>query len=556
VTATTYALAFVPGTHRLLAGTSDGRVLAMDGPFRSGLTTVVDDVAEGVSALAVSSDARLLAVAGAADRLEVWRLDGLRASDRLTGRLPAGRALSVAFGPDHREVAAGTTGGEVRRWRIRDGRLAGAPTLTGFNSFVNGLAYTDDGRRLVAGSSDQTTAVYDLGSARQLSRMPGPAIVVSVDVIGTRIATASTDGTIRLWPRPDPTTHDARGPGWQLGVSTTSDLLVEATGRGDGSILLYDVDRPGPPVLRGKLVPPGGEGVISGTGALSRDGTLLAGGTTTGRIVLWGVDGGSTARLGVVRHRAGTDQGPASLVQALAISPDNHLLASVDATEAYTVIWNITNPMSPRRLPTVLPAGAIPLAVSFSADGRLLGVADAKNQVRVWDVADPARARQVALLGDFEDDANAVRFAPSGRLLAAASADRTLRLWNLDIPAQPRLVARLTGPEAPVYSVAFSSDGTRLAAGAGDGSLWLYDVSRPDAPVPVATLGAAGERVNDARFVDGDRRLVGVGPSGSLRFWQTDVQTAIDEICRRRGDAIDAREWNRYLAGIPARQIC
>ena len=40
---------------------------------------------------------------------------------------------------------------------------------------------------------------------------------------------------------------------------------------------------------------------------------------------------------------------------------------------------------------------------------------------------------------------------------------------------------------------------------------------------------------------DDDAQLVGTGPSGALRFWQTDTQLAIRQICDRRGDPIDAR---------------
>ena len=162
----------------------------------------------------------------------------------------------------------------------------------------------------------------------------------------------------------------------------------------------------------------------------------------------------------------------------------------------------------------------------------------------------------MAQLGAFEDDVNAVAFAPDGRLLAAGSADRTIRLWDVSRPDQPRELAHFGGPEASVSSVSFSSDSSRLAAGSSDGSVWLYDLGRPDAPVTVATLGAADERVNDAEFIGDNSGLVGTGPSGSLRFWQTDPEVAAAQVCGHRGDPIDAREWNRYLTGIPVRPIC
>ena len=194
---------------------------------------------------------------------------------------------------------------------------------------------------------------------------------MSVEVVADHIVTASTDGTTRLWPMPDPTTHDAVGPGWQLGVSADQHLLAEATGRGDGTLRLYGLDRAGHPDRRQAVTPSAADGPISGTGALSADGTLLAGGTTRGRIVLWGVDQGAVNELSAISHaeRSATER-PASQLQALAISPDNRRLASVDATGAYAVLWDIANPMSPTRERATLTAGAIALALAFSPDSR------------------------------------------------------------------------------------------------------------------------------------------------------------------------------------------
>ena len=50
------------------------------------------------------------------------------------------------------------------------------------------------------------------------------------------------------------------------------------------------------------MTPSAADGPISGTGTLSADGRLLAGGTTRGRIVLWGVDQGAVNELSAISH--------------------------------------------------------------------------------------------------------------------------------------------------------------------------------------------------------------------------------------------------------------
>ena len=71
----------------------------------------------------------------------------------------------VAWHPNSHFIATGSSDRTVRLWDVAMGsccRLMGAQT-----SCLTSLAFSPDGRQLVAGTEDGSIAVYDLGSARR-----------------------------------------------------------------------------------------------------------------------------------------------------------------------------------------------------------------------------------------------------------------------------------------------------------------------------------------------------------------------------------------------------
>jgi WD40 repeat protein len=149
-------------------------------------------------------------------------------------------------------------------------------------------------------------------------------------------------------------------------------------------------------------------------------------------------------------------------------------------------------------------------AVSLSADGRWLAVADAEGRVRLRDQAGrgwrvlgqvgatgPALAfspdgrtlvaggdtRDVVLLpvdgspprvlGHHDDAVVGVAFAPDGKRVASTGVDRVVRIWSLDGGA----TAVLRGHELLTTGVAFAPDGTTLASGSEDATLRLWDLA-------------------------------------------------------------------------------
>jgi WD40 repeat protein len=151
-----------------------------------------------VNALAFTRDGMLV---GASDSggLTVWDPDRPASAPR---RLLVGRKLrSVATGPGG-EVAAGTAQGTIL---VLPRGLDGEPVeLSGHSSTVTGLRFGAEGKRLASASLDGTVRVWDPKVPDRepivLSGHSGWAWSVAFSVDGDWLLSGGADRTVRSWP--------------------------------------------------------------------------------------------------------------------------------------------------------------------------------------------------------------------------------------------------------------------------------------------------------------------------------------------------------------------
>lgn len=108
--------------------------------------------------------------------------------------------LAVAISPDERLLASGSADRTARIWDIATARPV--HVLTGHQEAITSIAFSGDGKRLVTGSPDHTARVWDVQSGALIAILQGHrAHVHCLDISrdGRTVVTGSCDGTLRIW---------------------------------------------------------------------------------------------------------------------------------------------------------------------------------------------------------------------------------------------------------------------------------------------------------------------------------------------------------------------
>ncbi len=74
---------------------------------------------------------------------------------------------SVAFSPDGKRIVSGYDDCTIRIWDAATGAQIGEP-LTGHTEWINSVAISPDGKRIVSGSRDKTIRIWDFPSLQDL----------------------------------------------------------------------------------------------------------------------------------------------------------------------------------------------------------------------------------------------------------------------------------------------------------------------------------------------------------------------------------------------------
>jgi WD40 repeat protein len=373
----------------------------------------------------------------------------------------------------------------------------------------------------------------------RLSKNKNNVVDANFDSTGTRLVTASWDGTAQLWDVPV-----GAPPQWratlqgQLGqirqAQFSPDGKTVVTTATDGSVAIWDADS-------GKneaMVKAHGAGVD--VLAIARDGSKFATGAENGSVFLWDFKTKNYVRL----------DGHSRQINAIAFSRDSKLLATASDDQTAR-LWNAQN----GQLLQILQGHKNNVtAVSFSSDGKTLLTASIDQSVGFWSVPDGAQIGTVqnpyatsvvvdpssryfatapypfvpvvgapAQIWDMktrssvatlhnDDGIDRLAFNPqvNGNQIATAS-DHEIRIWK---PSNGSLlkIFRLADPDDKVSRVVFSPDGTMLVSTYGSGAVRLWDTR------PVPATGIVDELTPlDPLFLAPDR-IATISAGGSIQI--------------------------------------
>ncbi|WP_305783620.1 caspase, EACC1-associated type [Symbioplanes lichenis] len=604
-----------------------------------------------ITTLAFSADGRLLAGAGTGGRIHVWDTtdpSGVRARPALTGH--GGRVDSVVFSPVAPRLASIATDGTTRLWDLTDpARSVALARVVSSTSRPDAavrvvqhrVAFDSSGRRLatvkaspsatVAGAApNELPFAYDVTDPRaprplyqvdprDECKHVNAVLAVAEGLFTTCPYTGVTGWTVALGAAgraPLLRARRAPGPGeadTQLGAilpwpgpGGSARVLVAGT----MGVLVSDVtnpvwpgafvsltEQPGGFVERVRFSPAGRPLMAVGSG---RDGSRIYDIADPRRPALIA----SVPTVGATDGWIGQEA-----ASGLAFSRDGTLLAAarIEDKKPRLLLLATARPDGPP-VATITGLGHGAAEVSFSADGRLLAVADtgygpgpAERDVKVFDIADPARPRLVSRVAG---EASDLSFGPAGRVLTVLTS-RTLLVHDLTDPARPRPLRSWTFPagtslpageftpdgrhlvvgddgavlrvfeldgsgvagepvqvlsRAPAGNrrLALSPDGTTLAvAGILDNSqVDLWDIRDPGAPRPRTTIALLDLYGMGALAFSRDGRFLAMKYSDRLDLWPAVPADVVATMCRLGGDPLTRDQWRAYVGDLPYDPPC
>ncbi len=278
------------------------------------------------------------------------------------------------------------------------------------------VAFNNDGSRMASASSDGTARLWETSSGRELHKLPsgeGPlnevwGVAFSPD--GTILASGGRGGVISLWESSTGSSlHSFKGDAgsvWALAY----DRVLATSQRNE--ILLWQV--PGGHRLRTLH---GHQSLIAGL-AFAPGGETLASASDDGTVRLWNVSDGTWQSL----------SGHAGGVNGVAFHPAGEFLVS-GGNDRSIKVWD----RATGKLSISLEGHTGPVEdVAFSVDGALLASKAADHTIRLWDsqtwrtvaiIQEPASFRWLTNLA----------FHPRLPLLASVSKGNIVHLWKLDV---------------------------------------------------------------------------------------------------------------------------
>jgi len=342
---------------------------------------------------------------------------------------------------------------------------------------------------------------------------------------GSRFATGSRDGMLRVWNSDDGTlVSSARtGPAPVLSVAYSPDGATLVSGTLDCAVRVWDA-RSGREIAHLGDMERQVEAV-----AIGRDSLIAA--AYGAAVRLW--SGPRFEPAGELRDQPN--------VHGVAIHADADCMLTWNRAGA---VW-VRNADGTRvRLRLEFPG--IVQCTALSDNGELLAVGGENGQIMLWN----ARTGNLVLSLRTAGSVSTVRslaFTPDGTMLASGQIDRTIVLWSLE---QGRELARLQGHEEAVGGLRFSADGSRLISASWDRTVRCWDIDNASGTNATRVLRGHVDRVIKARFTSDGSMLATTSDDSTVRVWDPELGLEIGALQGHRGPVfgLDISPDDRLIA--------
>jgi len=427
---------------------------------------------------AISPDGKLVAFGSAGNALDLIDATTGKSLQILQSR---STPIRIDFSPDGNLLAVGEKTGLVTLWSIPQLTLSGhqpasAPSpgrttagqplarhLKGHQSAIESLAFTADGRKLIAIGRDKTARCWDVGEqeeSRVVQKGRGQIDGLGYSPDGRYLALASMSDGIRvhdLTSAAPPHTLTTRGS--RRAVFSPDGGTIAAAP--EHRVTLWDARTKD---LLCTLAEPERE---IGALAFSPDSRFLAVGVggPNGFATDWR---GKVMIFNVADRKEHRNFAASTQVSALAFSSEGKLLAAAGHNGT---IW-LWNTSTWEQIGCWQgPVGTRYASLLFLPLSGELALGSVSGRIDLWNVKTRMLARQI---DGHIDCVSVMALSPDGRTLATGSWDRSIKLWDTTTGRELRTLHR---EESWMYALTFSPDGNTLASGGLSAELRLWEAS-------------------------------------------------------------------------------
>jgi RNA polymerase sigma factor (sigma-70 family) len=486
---------------------------------------------------------------------------------------------ALALSPDGTTVAGIGSTNSVVFWDAATGKRQSVISASDVPVQLCAVDFSPDGTAVAVGDSRGRAVVVHSWKTHTSEpaiaideRHEGTVQAVWFALDGQTVASAGTDGVVRLWiPTTGQVLHTLVGHcGSVHALAFAPDGKTLASAGEDGTIRLWDPSTGAP-----RRTCCGHLGSVHAL-SFSTDGKVLASASTDGRVLLWRPDAGQAygdynlrtvvplalafvdeKRLAVASQAGGVRlfdvaankflcdyRGMVWAVNALACSRDGRWLVA-GGQDGVFQRWDVASGKADEH---ETPGHRGPVwCVDVSPDGQEIVSGGLDGTVRLWDLAS-GRALET-YRPDWQSPrrlsyVSAVAFVWGGRGVAIAGGDGIIHLWD----RQKDTPVRWTAHRGKVTALVCCPGGRFLTSAGVDGTVCLWRTATGE---KVRTYGGvAGEVRNLAVSPDG-HRLVGVAADGMVHLWELATGKSLGPVAGK-GSGLDVAAFSPVAERLAA----